>query len=82
MPFRTLRTYRRFAQIQHHCDRCQGVIEPGDEYEAEVEVRWKEGQRRRIIVWKEHINPDCDFPEFPDDDYEEDEEEVDLEKAA
>lgn len=83
--FRILRTYRRIAHTEHHCDRCQKTIHPGDEYEGEVEVRRRRGEKKnRISVWKQHINPDCDYPEFPDDDWgvEDLEEEVDLPKAA
>lgn len=83
--FRRLRTYRRVAHIDHHCDRCQKTIHPGDYYEGTVEVRRRRGEtKKRISVWKEHVNPDCDFPEFPDDDHgwEESEQDIDLPKAA
>lgn len=82
--FRHLRTYRRIAQIDHHCDRCQKTIKPGDEYEGTVEVRWGNGRKKQIHIWKEHVNPDCDYPDFPDEDWSHDEieEDLDLKKAA
>lgn len=83
--FRTLRTYRRIAQKDHQCDRCQQTIHAGDEYEAEVEVRRRRGERKnRLNIWKQHINPDCDYPEFPDDDrkFDDEEEDIDLPMAA
>lgn len=82
--FRHLRSYRRIAQKQHHCDICQGTIEPGDEYQADVEVQWGNGRKKRISVWKEHVYPSCLPPDFPEDDHQtdENEEDIDLPKAA
>ncbi len=77
---RTLRTYRRMAQEFHWCDRCCTHIEPGEEYEARVEII----RRGQISVWKNHINPSCDYPDDPDymrDDVE-DEDSEDEAKAA
>ncbi len=78
-----LRTYRRIAQTEHWCDRCCTHILPGEEYEGRVEI-YRRGKRNRIIVWKEHINPCCEPPDPPDEDFLENEEESDFElpKAA
>ncbi|MEK6889522.1 MAG: hypothetical protein AABW80_05455 [Nanoarchaeota archaeon] len=66
---RNLRSYTRVAFQEHWCDRCCNYIQPGDMYKAHVELR-EEKKKHRIIVWKYHINPGCDFPEDPEDEEE------------
>ena len=46
------------AQIEHFCDKCTKHIIPGDEYGGTVYAADK-----GIIVIKEHINPECDWPD-------------------
>lgn len=59
---RILRTYRRMAQMTHFCDRCMELIQPGELYGAYVEVRAK-----KLRVFKEHIEPHCEYPDEPVD---------------
>ncbi len=80
---RILRSYRRIAHIEHHCDRCQNMIFPGDEYEGQVVLSDQYCGGRKVVVYKEHIFPMCDFPPDPfGERYIEDEEDVDLKQAA
>ena len=58
-----LRSYRAVADVWHWCDNCRGDIFPGSEYEAVVYVT----KSRRLIVYKRHINPSCEWPEDPVD---------------
>lgn len=60
-----LRSYHSVAQVAHWCDRCCQPIYPGEMYEGVVQVL--PNQEHRLIVWKTHINPSCDFPEDPDE---------------
>ncbi|MSS75276.1 hypothetical protein EXS73_03650 [Candidatus Pacearchaeota archaeon] len=60
---RELRSYRRVAYNFHFCDRCCQHIQPGQEYEGRVVVT----ERGRLMVWKTHRYPSCDFPEEPED---------------
>lgn len=78
-----LRTYCRVARDEHWCDCCCTYIQPGEEYKGIVEVI-KKGGRSKVIVWKEHINPCCELPEPPDEDYSDRdmEDDVDFKKAA
>lgn len=75
-----LRTYERMAQIPHWCDRCCRYIEPGEIYQGKVFV---DGNRKkhRLIVFKFHIFPECDYPEEPNDKYQ-DKEESNLEHCV
>ena len=75
---RLLRTYTRVAHQDHFCDRCCNPIMPGEEYEARVEVT----RRGHILVWKNHINPGCDYPEDPDEIRDDVEEDLDVSEAA
>ena len=59
---RELRTYQRVAYREHFCDRCCDYIHPGEMYEGRVVVT----NSRRILVWKTHKYPTCDFPDDPD----------------
>lgn len=61
---RVLRTYTRIAQIQHWCDRCCRYIEPGEYYEGSVQLY---SNPRRLIVFKIHIEPSCDYPPDPEE---------------
>jgi hypothetical protein len=80
---RILRTYRRIAHIEHHCDKCQGPILPGDEYWADVVLADQHTGERKVIVFKEHIWPACDWPGPWDDDGSVEEDlDVDLKQAA
>ena len=49
---RILRRYRRIAHTEHHCDRCQSVIFPGEEYEGEVILADQYNGGRAIVVYK------------------------------
>ncbi len=82
--FRLLRSYERMANKDHPCSRCQEFIKPGDWYRCEIGVQWSERRKKHLTIWKEHIDPECEFPEFHDDDSIHDDEEVDqdLDKAA
>ena len=62
---RQLRSYRRVADKEHWCDRCCTYIQPGEMYEGRVCIKDSGG----IIIWKEHINPGCEFPLDPDGTY-------------
>lgn len=57
-----LRTYTHTAQREHWCDNCCNYIVPGQQYEGIVETTGK-----GIIVWKKHVNPECEFPPDPED---------------
>ena len=57
---RILRSYIRVAQTLHWCDRCLRDIEPGECYEGSVQIHGK-----RLMVFKEHVNPACDYPKDP-----------------
>ena len=85
MMRRILRTYRRMAHIDHHCDKCQCPISPGEEYQGEVVLADQYSGGRKIVVYKEHVWPGCDWPPEPEWEKEDDVEEdldVDLKKAA
>ncbi|MFA5931755.1 MAG: hypothetical protein WC793_00015 [Candidatus Paceibacterota bacterium] len=56
---RILRGYRHVARIPHWCDRCFTYIQPGEPYEASVEVH-----KRRIVVFKTHADG-CEYPPEP-----------------
>ena len=60
---RALRSYRSMAMVRHWCDNCCSDIFAGSEYEAVVYVT----KSRRLVVYKRHINPSCDWPEDPVD---------------
>ncbi len=66
---RELRNYQRIAYQEHFCDRCCDYIRPGDMYEGRVVVH-KINEKNRLVVWKIHINPSCDYPEEPKEDLE------------
>lgn len=72
---RILRSYRSIAMKDHWCDRCCNCINPGDQYEAVVHATGT----GRIIIWKYHVCPIC---EWPDDPVDEDEEVVLLQYVA
>lgn len=59
-----LREYRRVAHVQHWCDMCCRYIEPGEYYEGMVTVYYSP---HRLVVFKVHLNPGCDFPPNPDE---------------
>ena len=63
---RILRTYRHMAQTEHWCDRCCRYIQPGEYYEGEVQVHKDHG----LMVFKVHIEPDCDYPPDPEEEAE------------
>ncbi|MFA5925485.1 MAG: hypothetical protein WC831_00995 [Parcubacteria group bacterium] len=60
---RILRTFQHIAQIEHWCDMCCKYIEPGDCYQGSVQV-WERG---RLLVFKVHMFPACDFPSDPEE---------------
>ena len=60
---RAFRSYRSMARVRHWCDYCCTDILPGSEYEAVVYAT----QKRRLIVYKCHIHPACEWPEDPSD---------------
>lgn len=60
---RELRRYERVACQEHFCDRCCNYIHAGDMYEGRVVVT----DNSRLLVWKTHIHPSCDYPEEPED---------------
>lgn len=60
---RILRTYQRVAQREHWCDRCCNCIEPGEYYEGSIQI-WGRG---RLLVFKVHIFPACDYPPDPEE---------------
>ena len=69
-----LRSYLRVAHNMYTCDWCHVPIEPGDQYEGEVEafrLRMKllpPGCRRKgISVWRKHHFPLCPRDPFEDD---------------
>lgn len=62
--YRMLRSYRRVAQQEHFCDHCFLLIFPGEWYEGRVEVNGK----GRLWVYREHVEPRCEWPTDPDDD--------------
>lgn len=78
---RFLRSYRRIANQQHFCDNCCSYIEPGEEYEARVEVCRLHNGKTTVMVWKRHTYG-CEPP--PEPDYQEEDvgEDVDFPKAA
>lgn len=78
---RLLRSYERMAQTTHWCDRCCRYIEPGDMYEGEVYVN-ETRREHRLVVFKFHIFPSCDYPEEPKDEGWEDEESENLESRV
>ncbi len=57
------RTYRRIAQRQHWCDVCCTYIEAGEFYEGSVHLY----DGHRLIVFKKHVEPSCDYPPEPED---------------
>lgn len=57
-----LRTYEYVANVYHWCDRCCDYINPGECYEGSVRVL-----NGRLIVFKTHCNPSCDYPPDPED---------------
>ena len=69
------------AQTYHWCDRCCRHIEPGDVYGGRVEV-FEECKNHRLIVFKFHILPLCDYPEEPKDEAWADEESENLESRV
>lgn len=80
---RILRSYRRIAHQEHFCDNCFSRIQPGEEYEATVEVSRLWNGKTTVMVWKRHVEwcePPPD-PEWESDNVEEDLD-VDLKKAA
>jgi hypothetical protein len=64
---RIFRTYRHVAQRRHWCDQCCRHIEPGEYYEGSVQLY----KNHRLIVFKTHVEPSCDYPPDPDDEIEE-----------
>ena len=60
-----LRTYRHLAQVQHWCDRCCRYIEPGEYYQGSVHLYDDHG----LIVFKVHVEPSCDYPPDPDEEF-------------
>ena len=81
-----LRRYEYIAQKEHFCDICCNYILPGEMYEGIVKI-----VNNRLVVFKNHINPCCDFSPDPDDYDEKDKEdnkpeesdlELSLEDAA
>jgi len=60
---RILRVYRYMAHREHWCDNCLRYIMPGEFYEGKVVI----DERGRLLVFKKHICPECDFPEEPDE---------------
>jgi hypothetical protein len=71
---RILREYECVAHIEHWCDICCNYIHPGEMYRSSVEVH--ETPKHRLIVWKRHVNPFCDYP--PNPDWNKDREDKDL----
>lgn len=78
---RVLRSYSRIAQQEHFCYNCCSYIQPGEQYDAEVEVCRLWNGKTTVMVWKRHKDP-CDPPPEPDYDDVDVEEDVDLPKAA
>ena len=60
---RILRTYEHVAQIEHWCDYCCRYIMPGELYRGSVEL-W---DNNKLLVFKRHIDPECDFPLDPEE---------------
>lgn len=76
---RILRSYQHVAQVQHWCDMCCRYIEPGEYYQGSVQV-WGKG---RLLVFKVHMFPACDFPPDPDENLKKiEEKEIPLKLAA
>ena len=75
---RPLRSYEGVAQREHFCDRCCESIQPGDYYEATVYAtkipKFARGsriipERKTIVTIRYHKNPGCEFPEDPDKEF-------------
>lgn len=76
---RTLRTYTYLAQRFHHCDNCHQPISPGEQYEGSVEIM----SNGKLMVWRRHVSPVCEWPEDPvDEDANEKDEGLQTKEAA
>ncbi len=68
------------ADKEHFCDTCCQYIMPGEMYERIVYLTedltkiilpdGKVRRQKRVVVFNEHCNPPCEFPEDPDDEKE------------